>query len=225
MFGPLLFRLQLLVSLGPFCSGRISSRRATQPAVRFLLVLAALLRSPSFLRRDCSCDYFGLAEARIAGVNGARYTALDAQFMVDVFSTQIRRTMGCYGAALARRVVCLQVNCRRPQNPTVIWQSVLEKNPYEPPRDNSEVATPAAVEPWPDRQRKLFLLAAVPALFLPFSHVVVVASGILSGIPVHTVPASIGFLGLSGTAIQLPVYLVWALISRELTLKQKLIWG
>ncbi len=108
----------------------------------------------------------------------------------------------------------------------VIWQSVLETNPYEPPRDSCEVATPSTVEPWPDRQRTLFLLAAVPALFLPVSYVVIVATGISSGAPVHSVPVSlIGFLGLFGTAIQLPVYLLWVIISGELSLKQKLIWG
>lgn len=112
-----------------------------------------------------------------------------------------------------------------PVTADIIWQSVLAANPYEPPRANSEVATPVTVEPWPDRHRKRFLLAAVPALSLPISYIVVVASGIFWGFPVPPVLASIGLLGLIGTAIQLPIYLIWAFISPELSVTHKIIWG
>jgi len=44
--------------------------------------------------------------------------------------------MGCYGAAVARGFVCLQVNRRRPQNPTVTrlklrTQTGLKRDPVQ----------------------------------------------------------------------------------------------
>ena len=111
---------------------------------------------------------------------------------------------------------------RRRVNLDVIWQRLLTVNPYKPPIESEQVS-----EDWTDGQRQLFLLASLPAVFLPLSYLVVVGGAVLPFVPefLRNISATVGFAGLVGTAIQLPVYLVWAMISPELRIKHKVIWA
>jgi hypothetical protein len=67
-----------------------------------------------------------------------------------------------------------------------------------------------------------FALAAIPAMLLPISFVVVCGYGLwasVTGYSVHVRPIGIqvlGWAGIYGTAVQLPFYMLWALASRRL---------
>ncbi|HLX95657.1 MAG TPA: hypothetical protein VKU37_07925 [Verrucomicrobiae bacterium] len=87
------------------------------------------------------------------------------------------------------------------------------------------------------RAKLMYAIAAVPAAFLPFSYVV----GVISVVFWIIIPEHMGgsgaseskptgivdfiiFAGLWGTVIQWPVYLLWAALSREMTIRVRLLW-
>ena len=103
-------------------------------------------------------------------------------------------------------------------------------NPYAPTETDTpvEVATGPA---WSFRTRVFFLLASVPAILLPIAYLTGAGWMILkifTGVDSFAQrPISISILlgaAIYATYIQLPIYLIWTLISRELTVRQRFIW-
>ena len=77
-----------------------------------------------------------------------------------------------------------------------------------------------------------FLIAAIPAGFLPVSYVVLVIHILLSIVQgTETTPDEGGWLRWNGTVaiwmtfIQWPFYLLWVAVSTELSFRQKVGWG
>ena len=108
-----------------------------------------------------------------------------------------------------------------------LQRQFMTPNPYAPTETNTPVEVVTGPT-WSFRTRVFFLLASVPAILLPVAYFTAVGWGILKLITdVGQRPVSITILvwtGFYATFIQLPIYLIWTLISHELTVQQRFIW-
>jgi len=80
-------------------------------------------------------------------------------------------------------------------------------------------------------RKRLYILVAIPAGYLPLSYLVLVCYVFLNlalGRDIEFASGSIMWwiiwLGICGTVVQWPFYILWALNSRELTFKLRLAW-
>ena len=101
----------------------------------------------------------------------------------------------------------------------------MPANPYKPPTNSAPPELSSSPIPWTPSERVLFLLAAIPAAYLPVSYLAAIAHGLL--LP-GLIPSRFEWFVWPGAgylcAIQLPIYFVWLAISRELNSKQKAVW-
>lgn len=76
-----------------------------------------------------------------------------------------------------------------------------------------------------------YIFAVIPAGYLPFSYLFMVVWVILGAIFGYDITPSNGsftwwilVLGLLGTFVQWPIYTLWALLSKDITLRLKVGW-
>jgi len=103
-------------------------------------------------------------------------------------------------------------------------------NPYAPTETNTPVNV-AICPSWSFETRVFFLLASLPAILLPVAYLtgagwMFVAN--VAGVNVFSQrPPAVSILlwtAIYATYIQLPIYLIWTLVSHELTVRQRVIW-
>lgn len=77
----------------------------------------------------------------------------------------------------------------------------------------------------------LYLYAAIPAFYLPLTYIVLILwtfyevfTGGKMIVENNSIIYSMGLIGIIGTFIQWPIYISWAIFSKELTLRLKVLW-
>jgi len=80
-------------------------------------------------------------------------------------------------------------------------------------------------------RKLLYFLAGAPAFYLPVCCVLIIVWAIISALANKDLTPRegsiiwwIGLTGFYGTFVQLPIYVVWALLSSDLSLRLKVIW-
>lgn len=101
---------------------------------------------------------------------------------------------------------------------------------------HGEEGAPHLMQPKTRREKVIYAIAAVPALFLPFSYIYVIGWFLVSismGLPDYSKDPNtianilfywIGYGGIYGTFIQWPIYILWAISSRQLTVRVRVLW-
>ena len=107
--------------------------------------------------------------------------------------------------------------------------AIMTPNAYEPPMHDSPRRC-ELLPSWSTRARVFFLLASLPAGLLPIAYFVCAGWMVIKLTDVlafsHRPPAIdlLIWIAIYATYVQLPIYMLWTLLSRELTIRQRLIW-
>jgi len=146
-------------------------------------------------------------------------------------------TKGCNGAgergglAMDRQTRPPAEPCRYPSENNVRHQrQSVTPNPYSPTEFNTPV-NDTICPSWSFEARVFFLLASLPAILLPIAYLTgagwMVVANVTGTNAFSERPIAVSILlwtGIYATYIQLPIYMIWTLVSHELTVRQRVFW-